>query len=257
MTSDFERAHEFTARWEGGLVDHPADPGGRTAYGVTQRVYTAWRTGQKLPARDVWLIREDEVLTIYRTRYWEAYPFPSRLPWPLSAAIYDMAVNHGGGRSDGSNGAGGLLQRAMTHLPNGAPVDVALAACDERETFYRAIVRERPSQSVFLRGWLRRVNAQRVWLRENAAPALPPRVILIDMAGQEVDWSGRPDKYGGVLLDDALIIQLRTVYASPGGPWNYPGLRVWVRRNGDMVLERAPLKPKDHTEAPSLPSQAR
>ena len=39
----FERALTFVLRWEGGYVDHPADPGGATNYGVTQRTYDAWR----------------------------------------------------------------------------------------------------------------------------------------------------------------------------------------------------------------------
>lgn len=33
----FELAHSFTARWEGGLTDHPADPGGITNHGVSLR----------------------------------------------------------------------------------------------------------------------------------------------------------------------------------------------------------------------------
>ena len=35
--ADFLKAHAFTARWEGRLVDHPSDPGGITNYGVSLR----------------------------------------------------------------------------------------------------------------------------------------------------------------------------------------------------------------------------
>lgn len=65
-----------------------------------------------------------------------------------------------------------------------------------------------------------------------------PRVILINAAGQEVPWNGKPDPYGGVTLTDALIAQLRTVYPQPGGPWQYGTLKVYLRRNGDLVLEK-------------------
>lgn len=34
-------ALKFVLRWEGGFVDHPDDPGGRTNKGVTQKVYDA------------------------------------------------------------------------------------------------------------------------------------------------------------------------------------------------------------------------
>lgn len=44
MSADgFEPALAFVLRWEGGFVDNPADPGGRTNKGITQKVYDAWR----------------------------------------------------------------------------------------------------------------------------------------------------------------------------------------------------------------------
>jgi lysozyme family protein len=42
----FEAALPFVLRWEGGFVDHPNDPGGRTNQGVTQKVYDDWRRRQ-------------------------------------------------------------------------------------------------------------------------------------------------------------------------------------------------------------------
>lgn len=33
----FEKAHEFTARWEGGYIEHANDPGGATKYGISLR----------------------------------------------------------------------------------------------------------------------------------------------------------------------------------------------------------------------------
>ncbi|MFR9013629.1 MAG: glycosyl hydrolase 108 family protein, partial [Desulfovibrio piger] len=33
--NSFSRAHAFTAHWEGGFSDHPADNGGLTAYGAS------------------------------------------------------------------------------------------------------------------------------------------------------------------------------------------------------------------------------
>ena len=37
MSNPFETAHAFTAQWEGGLTNQPADPGGLTNYGVSLR----------------------------------------------------------------------------------------------------------------------------------------------------------------------------------------------------------------------------
>lgn len=67
----------------------------------------------------------------------------------------------------------------------------------------------------------------------------PPGVILIDPGGGEVRWDGVPTTYAGTRLDDALVASLRVVYPAAGGPWVYGTVfRVWVRRTGDLVLER-------------------
>lgn len=67
----FDRALAHILIHEGGKVDHPKDPGGRTNKGIAQRVYTAWRSKQNLPTRDVYLIDDTEVAAIYRVQYWE------------------------------------------------------------------------------------------------------------------------------------------------------------------------------------------
>ena len=51
MPNLFDTAHAFTARWEGGLTDHPADPGGLTKYGVSLR----WVQDLALQARQEWI----------------------------------------------------------------------------------------------------------------------------------------------------------------------------------------------------------
>ena len=63
-------ALKFVLRWEGGFVDHPNDPGGRTNKGVTQKVYDSWRQRQGQPVRDVKAIDDAEVISIYRGDYW-------------------------------------------------------------------------------------------------------------------------------------------------------------------------------------------
>ena len=94
----FEAALPFILRWEGGFVDHPADPGGRTNRGVTQRVYNAWRARQGLPGRDVKHIGEAEVHAIYESGYWVP-PRCDLLAQPLDLVQFDTAVNMGPGRA--------------------------------------------------------------------------------------------------------------------------------------------------------------
>ncbi len=166
-SSAFEAALPFILRWEGGFVDHPADPGGRTNRGVTQRVYDGWRQKQGLPTRDVKGIEEAEVHAIYESGYW----LPPRcdiLSQPLDLVQFDTAVNMGPGRAvrflqqavgcavDGGFGPG--TERAVAAC---SPGDAVAKYCDAREAFYRQIVAAKPSQGVFLKGWLNRLNSLR------------------------------------------------------------------------------------------------
>lgn len=226
VTTDFERAHQFTAAWEGGFVDHPADRGGATNLGVTQSVWRSWCRERGLPVKAMRDLTLQDVLPLYKARYWRGV---AHLPWPLNAVAYDLAVNHGPGN----------LRLMLADVgDHGTPQERAARLIDRRERFFRGIVQARPNQKVFLKGWLRRVDAQRDWLAQQAPPA-PPRVLLVPQGGGEmVEWDGKPALYGGVPLSDALVAQLRTVYPPGGERARYMGLNVYHRRNGDLVLER-------------------
>lgn len=227
MNSDFRKAHEFTARWEGGYVNHPSDKGGETNLGVTRRVWEGWCAERKLPVKPMKHLTMADVLPLYEARYW---PAASHLPWPLSGVAYDIAVNHGPGN----------LRTMMRDLPWGTPAERAAALIDARERFFRNIVAARPDQKVFLKGWLRRVAAQREWLAQQTTA---PRVLLVPLGGGEpVPWDGKAAKYGGVELSDALAEQLRVIHPAGSPRGEYLGVYVYHRRNGDLVLERRPLK---------------
>jgi len=197
--TNFEKAHEFTAKWEGGYANHPSDPGGETNLGVTRRVWEAWARERKLPVKPMKHLTMADVLPLYEARYW---PAASGLPWPLSGVAYDIAVNHGPGN----------LQVMLRSVPvNATPTERAARLIDARETFFHNIVKAKPSQGVFLRGWLRRVAAQREWLAAQSEAGPLPRVFLRDMAGQNVLWDGKPTIYNGTRLslypDGALQLE--------------------------------------------------
>lgn len=79
---------------EGGKVDDPRDPGGRTNCGVTQRVYSAWRKNQGLATRDVYKMTKDECQAIYRAQYWDQIK-GDQLPPGIDYVVFDGAVNSG------------------------------------------------------------------------------------------------------------------------------------------------------------------
>jgi lysozyme family protein len=168
MTSPaFDSALKFVLRWEGGFVDHPNDPGGRTNKGITQKVYDGWRGRQGRAAQDVQLIGDDEVHSIYASDYWVP-PRCDLLATPLDLVQFDTAVNMGVGRAvrflqasvgcgvDGDFGPG--TERAVASCDQGTVVGTY---CNQREEFYRALVRKNAKFGVFLKGWMNRLNALR------------------------------------------------------------------------------------------------
>jgi len=90
----FNAAYERVRVYEGGDVDSPADPGGRTSRGVTQRVYDAWRLSNGKPKRDVYLATDVEVKAIFRQQYWAAIRGDD-LPPGVDMVVFDGAVNSG------------------------------------------------------------------------------------------------------------------------------------------------------------------
>lgn len=74
---------------EGELSNHPADKGGLTKYGISQRAY---------PALDIAALTLDTAKEIYRRDYWSRAQC-DRLPPALAFQVFDGAVNSGIGNS--------------------------------------------------------------------------------------------------------------------------------------------------------------
>lgn len=140
LSPSFSTALALTVGFEGGLADHPADPGGRTNHGITQGTYDGWRSSQGQAAQAVDLITDDEIQAIYYHNYWLASG-ADKLPSALALTHFDWAVNAG-------VGAAARTLSACQDAP--APV-----TCynDARESFYRAS----KNFPIFGQGWLNRL----------------------------------------------------------------------------------------------------
>ena len=167
----FAQALPVILRAEGGYVDDPVDRGGATNFGVTQKTYDAYRIKKRLGKVSVRGITTEEVGSVYHVRYWLKGKCDA-LPWPASMAHFDSCVNHG------PRNAAKLLQRAVGAVPDGKIGPRTLAAVVKtsglantllwgRVRYYLKIVKVRPSQIRFLRGWLLRV----LHLRDEVSPA--------------------------------------------------------------------------------------
>ena len=162
---------------EGGYVDHPADKGGPTCFGITEAVARAHGYAGSMRS-----LPRDEAAAIYRRLYWSRPRFDeiaSRSP-RLAAELFDTGVNMGPAV------AVTFLQRALTALnrngsdypdltPDGRVGPATLAALDAffakrgragGETVllralealqgerYLRLAERRPANEAFLYGWL-------------------------------------------------------------------------------------------------------
>lgn len=92
--SSFEKVIERVLGHEGGYVNHPADPGGATNFGITQRTLTSIRTANPslgLP-KDVRNLTRDQARTCYRIAYWAPIR-GDQLPPQFAYQMMDAYVN--------------------------------------------------------------------------------------------------------------------------------------------------------------------
>lgn len=92
----FRVALAETLKHEGGYVNHPLDPGGRTNLGVTQKTWAAW-TGRKVSQvteGEMRALTVEKVMPLYHRDYWMAVR-ADELPGGVDFAVFDIAVNSG------------------------------------------------------------------------------------------------------------------------------------------------------------------
>lgn len=146
---------------EGRFVNHPADRGGPTKYGITQETLSQWRQ-TPVTAADVEALEELEAREILRNLY--VKPFLGIHHDALFELAVDMAVNHGVSRSVR------YLQRAVGVREDGILGPATRAALDisdgwtifsralaSRARLYGKIITRDPSQAVFAAGWMDRL----------------------------------------------------------------------------------------------------
>lgn len=162
MKENYARCLDEVLKHEGGKVDDKRDPGGRTAYGVTQKTYNAWRAKNGAPARDVFKITRAEIEAIYRNEYWNRVRGDD-LPAGVDLAVFDMAVNSGVSRASKYTQAlvgtpqDGIIGPATLKAINAYKGKLNVDLCDRRMAFLRGL----STWKTFGRGWTSRVNSVR------------------------------------------------------------------------------------------------
>lgn len=160
----FDNIFKYLLKVEGGYSDDKYDTGGKTKYGITE--VEARKYGYTSHMRDLTLdIAED----IYFHKYFKKNRLDEINNGKIALSICDWTVN---------SGNYGLTKAQLTLNELGFNLEVdgkfgnktiqALNEVDvdkflniyhnKQRQFYQNIVRNRPNQKVFLKGWLNRVD---------------------------------------------------------------------------------------------------
>lgn len=163
---NFDLSLERMLRSEGGFVDHPKDPGGVTNLGVTKRVWEDF-TGTKVTVDEMRALTVEDVTELYRTNYWNLIR-GNDLPHGLDYAVFDYAVNSGGGRAGrhiqevvGTTVDGGIGPNTIQAI-NDFCEEYGVLECVDRLLSKRIeFLKGLDHWETFGKGWTKRVN--HVW----------------------------------------------------------------------------------------------
>jgi lysozyme family protein len=146
---------------EGGYVDNPADPGGATNFGITQRYLDGARLHDPTLPSSVRDLTITQASALYAADQWHAVQGDA-LPPDVAAVAFDGAINEGPGT------VVKLLQQALRVPVDGVigPATIAAARTNpkaaqllaaQRGSHYAKIVLAHPGEVVFLDGWMNRI----------------------------------------------------------------------------------------------------
>ncbi|NBS68269.1 hypothetical protein EBT31_05050 [bacterium] len=162
MKETWQDALAHVLKSEGGYVNHPSDPGGRTNLGVTQRVWEEW-VKHDVDEKQMRELTPEMVAPLYQEKYWQRVK-GDELPAGIDYCVFDASVNSGVGR------ASKWLQEVCGTQPDGVigpmtlrvaqaivPTDLVNMYCDKRLAF----LKELKTWETFGKGWERRVEEVR------------------------------------------------------------------------------------------------
>jgi lysozyme family protein len=160
MQSNFDVCFDLMIAHEGGYVDHPQDPGGRTNLGVTQRVWEEWM-GRGVNEKEMRALTPIMVKPLYKRKYWDAVRADD-LVAGVDYCVFDVAVNSGPGRAIKflqscvgvtADGGFGTATLAAVNKAQEDPKRLVELYCAKRLEFLQSL----KTFETFGKGWSRRV----------------------------------------------------------------------------------------------------
>ncbi len=166
----FEKALRYTFVNEGGFSDHPNDRGGATSrFGITIGELARWR-GVPVSKKDVRDMGEQEAKDIYYRWYWAPMGCGRMVSEAVAICVFDIGVVRGIGVPPkyiqqilNAHGAklvvdGHVGPKTLAVLNSVDPKLFVNDFAAKARNGFLAIVASRPSQVVFIKGWLARAR---------------------------------------------------------------------------------------------------
>jgi lysozyme family protein len=169
---------------EGGNVDDPDDPGGRTSRGITQRDWNSWLESHPGLPPDVFNAPLDQIMAIYRAGYWDAVNGDA-LPAGVDYATFDYGILSGVGRAARSLQSfvgvpqdGVVGQNTIDAVNASTPANLVSELCADRINYMRTS----PVWYKYGQGWTNRVNRVRARALTMISPPAPQLLAFPDFA---------------------------------------------------------------------------
>tara|TARA_R100000329_G_scaffold147051_1_gene134234 strand:+ start:7903 stop:8427 length:525 start_codon:yes stop_codon:yes gene_type:complete len=157
MLENFVTSLETVLKHEGGYVDHPKDPGGRTNMGITQAVYEKY-LNRTVTEEEMKNIKIGDVRIIYKENYWDKIKGDD-LPSGVDFCVFDWAVNSGVSRASkalqkiiGAKADGVIGPNTLKAVESADSEVIIQQLTEAREDFYKRL----STFDTFGKGWLSR-----------------------------------------------------------------------------------------------------
>lgn len=162
--ADFNRFADKLLALEGGFVNNPNDKGGPTNKGIALRTFRN-RFGSDKTVDDLKAMTDDQWSEIIKSEYWNMCKGDDIASQSVAEIICDWCVNSGpsqirkiqfllGVKSDGVVGP-----KTLSAINSQDPETFFNRIKAARERFYHDIIAKSPSQRVFLKGWINRLDS--------------------------------------------------------------------------------------------------
>ena len=150
-------------KWEGGYSDNPNDRGGATNSGVTLAVYQSVY-GKNKTKNDLKKMTSDQWDYIFTKLYWNKWQADEIKNQSIANILVDWVWMSGTGTIKKIQSLFGLTadgivgNKTLSYINSNNQEEIFKKIWNRRKSFYESLVKNNPSQKVFLNGWMNRLN---------------------------------------------------------------------------------------------------